>query len=130
MKNRPRLAKKPAINQIVRPPEPPLKAEELIDLLARPYHEAVSSMADVAHDAIAALLFCRTIMYSSEACHEMVLHQQSGDQPWATTVEGLPHMLEGFPERLHEAWGKIDSASLKVSREVDKYRKFHPKVTA
>jgi len=102
----------------------------LIDLLAQSYHEAVDSMNEVRSDVISALLLFRTIAYTSESSTAMMLNLKSGDHPWATPAEALSDVLKGFPERLHEAWTKIDSASLKVRNEVDKYRKVHPTVTA
>ena len=127
MKNKSNIAKKPLIDHDVPPPNPPLKADELIDLLERTHKENVKLVDDTVHNFLPILLFIQRAIDEGISEEDLTVRLKDREVNYCHAGAAISDILRWFCPRFYEAWNQTDEADLRVSRAVESYRKTHPK---
>jgi hypothetical protein len=127
MKNKSKLAKKPLIDHDVPPPNPPLKADELIDLLERTHKENVKLVSDTIHDFLPIFLFIQRAIDEGISEEDLTVRLKDREVNYCHGGAAVSDILRWFCPRFYEASNKTDEADFVVSRAIEGYRKTHPK---
>jgi hypothetical protein len=127
MKNKSNLAKKPLIDHDVPPPNPPLKADELIDLLERSHKENVKLVSDTIHDFLPIFLFIQRAIDEGISEEDLTVRLKDREVNYCHGGAAVSDILRWFCPRFYEASNKTDEADFVVSRAIEGYRKTHPK---
>jgi hypothetical protein len=127
MKNKSKLAKKPLIDHDVPPPNPPLKADELIDLLERSHKENVKLVSDTIHDFLPIFLFIQRAIDEGISEEDLTVRLKDREVNYCHGGAAVSDILRWFCPRFYEASNKTDEADFVVSRAIEGYRKTHPK---
>jgi len=130
MKNKSKLPKKPLIDHDVPPPNPPLKADELIDLLERSHKENLKAVGDTVSDFLPIFLFIRRAIDEGISEETLTVHLKDREVNYCQGDAAIAEILRLFCPRFYETWNQTDEANVTVSRAIEGYRKTHPKRTS
>jgi hypothetical protein len=126
MKNKSKLAKKPSIGHEVLA-DPPLKADELIDLLERSHKENIKLVDDTVHDFLPIFLFIQRAIDEGISEQTLMVHLKDREVEYSHADTAISEILRLFCPRFYETWNHFDEADLMVRRAIEGYRKIHPK---
>jgi hypothetical protein len=127
MKNKTKVPKKLPIPKEVSLPDPPLKADELIDLLKRSSDETAQTVMDAIFEMTMVLLFLQKVMDQDDDIGDLTLRVRGETTNYCNADNAIAFILKPFIERLYEARILTDEGSLKVHAAVRRYREAHPK---
>jgi hypothetical protein len=130
MKNESRVPRRAIIHKRVSLPNPPLTADELIDLYERSYNASVKSLGGIVGKVLPVILLLENILIQGVADETLLVRLKDRNVDYCTTDDGVAEILGTLPALLFEAWNSIDEDSLKIWSAVERYRKAHPKVTS
>jgi hypothetical protein len=127
MKNKSKLAKKPLINHDVPPPNPPLKADELIDLLERTHKENVKLLDATVGGFLPILLFIQRAIDAGVSEETLTLHLRDREVNYCDAGAAIAEILRLFCPHFYETWNQFDEADTMVGRAIKGYRETQPK---
>jgi hypothetical protein len=128
MKNKTRIPRSSPIPKEVSLPAPPLKTDELIDLLERSYDQSVNSVFDLADGILPVLLFLRNTLYEDDPLDELIVHLKDRDVDVGPAVNAVGEILGKCCGPLFEARHEIDKVSTEVHTAMLRYRIIHSKL--
>jgi hypothetical protein len=126
MKNKSKLANKPLIDNDV----PPLKADELIDLLERSHKDNLKLAGNTVGDFLPIFLFIQRAIDEGISEETLTVRVKDREANYCHAGAAIAEILRLFCPRFYETWNQFDEVDLMVSRAIKGYRKTHPKRTS
>jgi hypothetical protein len=127
MKNKSKVPERRLPHQGIPLPDPPVKADDLIDLLERTHKENVKLVDDTVHNFLPILLFIQRAIDEGISEEDLTVRLKDREVNYCHGGAAVSDILRWFCPHFYEAWNKTDEADFVVSRAIEGYRKTHPK---